>query len=90
MPEPRVCLGVITAAHGIKGEVRIKSFTAEPAGIAAYGPLEDGAGARRGPARELMRRAAASYSSIFSTSVAGAATTNAMTIGSQSIVEKHR
>lgn len=47
MPEPRVCLGVITAAHGIKGEVRIKSFTAEPAGVAAYGPLEDEPGTRR-------------------------------------------
>ncbi len=30
----------IGAAHGIKGEVRVKSFTAEPLELAAYGPLE--------------------------------------------------
>ena len=32
-------MGVITAAHGIKGQVKIKSFTAQAADIAAYGPL---------------------------------------------------
>lgn len=39
-----VCLGVITGAMGIKGEVRIKPFTATPGGIAAYGKVrnEDG------------------------------------------------
>ncbi|HTN95661.1 MAG TPA: ribosome maturation factor RimM [Nordella sp.] len=31
--------GVITAAHGIKGEVKLKSFTAEPEAIASYGAL---------------------------------------------------
>jgi len=36
----RICLGQIGAAHGIRGEVRLRSFTAEPAAIAAYGPLE--------------------------------------------------
>jgi 16S rRNA processing protein RimM len=36
----RVCLGVIVGAKGLKGEVRIKSFTAEPADVAAYGPVE--------------------------------------------------
>jgi 16S rRNA processing protein RimM len=38
-PDDKVLAGVITAAHGIKGEVKLKSFTANPAGIAAYGPL---------------------------------------------------
>jgi 16S rRNA processing protein RimM len=38
-PDEKVLAGVITAAHGIKGEVKLKSFTADPAGIAAYGPL---------------------------------------------------
>ena len=40
----RVCLGQIGAAHGVRGEVRLRSFTAEPGAIAAYGPLqtEDG------------------------------------------------
>jgi 16S rRNA processing protein RimM len=42
-----VLMGVITGAHGVKGEVRVKSFTAEPAAIAAYGPLEDERGERR-------------------------------------------
>ena len=46
MSEKRVLLGRCGAAHGIKGEVRVKPFTAEPDGIAAYGPLdlEDGSG----------------------------------------------
>ncbi len=47
MPGDRVCLGVITAAHGVKGLVRVKSFTAEPEAIARYGPLEDESGQRR-------------------------------------------
>lgn len=40
----RVCLGAIAGAFGVKGEVRLKSFCAEPGAIAAYGPLatEDG------------------------------------------------
>ena len=42
----RVLLGVIQSAHGIRGEVMIKSFTAFPEDIAAYGPLEDEGGAR--------------------------------------------
>jgi 16S rRNA processing protein RimM len=47
MPERRVCLGVITGAHGVKGLVRVKSFTADPEAITAYGPLEDESGARK-------------------------------------------
>jgi 16S rRNA processing protein RimM len=43
----QVCLGVIVGAKGLKGEVRIKSFTAEPADIAAYGPLASEDGKRR-------------------------------------------
>ena len=40
----RVCLGQIGAAHGVRGEVRLRSFTSEPGAIADYGPLqtEDG------------------------------------------------
>ncbi len=44
--ERRVLMGVITGAHGVRGLVRVKSFTAEPDDIAAYGPLEDERGAR--------------------------------------------
>ena len=36
----RICLGQIGAAHGVRGEVRLYSFTAEPAAIGKYGPLE--------------------------------------------------
>ena len=45
--EKRVCVGVITGAHGVRGAVRIKTFTAEPADVAGYGPLEDESGERR-------------------------------------------
>ncbi len=38
-PERRLVLGVIGAPHGVRGEVRIKSFTGDPAAIADYGPL---------------------------------------------------
>ena len=41
---PYILLGVITGAHGIRGEVKIKSFTDDPKAISSYGPLhtEDG------------------------------------------------
>ncbi len=42
----RVIVARIGAAHGIKGEVRVKSFTAAPLDIAAYGPLEAADGRR--------------------------------------------
>lgn len=35
-----VALGIITGAHGIKGEVVLRSYTAEPEAIARYGPLQ--------------------------------------------------
>ena len=38
--ERRVCVAQIGAAHGLKGEVRLRSFTAEPAAVARYGALE--------------------------------------------------
>jgi 16S rRNA processing protein RimM len=43
----RVCLGVVTAPHGVQGAVRIKSFTEEPEDVARYGPLTDESGLRR-------------------------------------------
>ena len=36
----RICLGQIGAAHGVRGEVHLHSFTADPVAIATYGPLE--------------------------------------------------
>lgn len=41
-----VCVGVITGAHGIRGQVRIKSFTGEPDNVTAYGSLYDEHGGR--------------------------------------------
>jgi 16S rRNA processing protein RimM len=40
----QICLGAIAGAFGVKGEVRLKSFTTEPEDVAAYGALttEDG------------------------------------------------
>lgn len=45
MTADRVCVGAIAGSFGVQGEVRLKSFCAEPENIAAYGALftEDGA-----------------------------------------------
>jgi 16S rRNA processing protein RimM len=56
----KVCIGVIAGPHGVKGLVRLKSFTADPEDVVAYGPLTDAAGARRftveitGAARDML------------------------------------
>jgi len=42
----RVCVGVVTGAHGLRGLVRVRPFTAVPEDVAAYGPVESGDGAR--------------------------------------------
>ncbi|PZO81865.1 MAG: 16S rRNA processing protein RimM [Mesorhizobium amorphae] len=39
MAEDRVEMGVIGAPQGLKGEVRVKSFTADPQALGTYGPL---------------------------------------------------
>lgn len=46
MSDARICVGAFTGAFGVHGEVRLKSFTAEPAAIADYAPLCDETGAR--------------------------------------------
>lgn len=43
----RILLGQIVTAHGIRGEVLVRSFAADPADIASYGPLTDEGGTRR-------------------------------------------
>lgn len=45
--DKRICLGKITDAHGIRGEIRVRTYTEAPEDIGAYGPLEDEAGNRR-------------------------------------------
>lgn len=39
-----ICVGAISGAFGVRGEVRIKSFCADPAAIADYNPLTTEAG----------------------------------------------
>lgn len=46
MAEARICLGKIVGVHGVRGLVRIKSFTERPEDLVAYGPLGDKAGDR--------------------------------------------
>lgn len=41
-----LCLGVIGAAHGVRGAVKVKTFTETPLDLAAYGPLTDENGER--------------------------------------------
>lgn len=43
----RVCLGVVVGAQGIKGEVKIKSFTEELDAIDQYGQLENEDGSKK-------------------------------------------
>ena len=43
----RICVAQIGAAHGIRGEVRLRSFTEDPMAVATYGPLESEDGKRR-------------------------------------------
>ena len=43
----RICVAQIGAAHGIRGEVRLRSFTHDPAAVANYGTLETEDGTRQ-------------------------------------------
>ena len=45
-PSRLVLLGVFGAPQGVRGEVRVKSYTSDPNSIGAYGPLTDAAGKR--------------------------------------------
>jgi 16S rRNA processing protein RimM len=36
----RICVARLGAAHGVRGEVKLWSFTAEPGAVADYGPFE--------------------------------------------------
>jgi 16S rRNA processing protein RimM len=47
MTGARVCVGALAGAFGVRGEVRLKSFCAEPEAVAAYGPLSTEDGMRR-------------------------------------------
>ncbi|MDR1026017.1 MAG: ribosome maturation factor RimM [Lactobacillus sp.] len=59
--ENKICLGVITGVHGIKGEVKVKSFTEIPEDIDQYGQVESQDGSKKfdikvvGNSKELLR-----------------------------------
>src|SRR4029079_10461063 len=44
MAKGRVLLGVVAAPHGVRGLVRIRSYTEDPMAVASYGPLSDESG----------------------------------------------
>ncbi|MCC3245773.1 ribosome maturation factor RimM [Methylocystis sp. WRRC1] len=41
-----VLLGRFGAPHGVRGEIRLQSYTADPLAIASYGPLTDKSGTK--------------------------------------------
>ena len=43
----RICVAQIGAAHGVRGEVKLRSFTEQPEAFTSYGPLESEDGTRR-------------------------------------------
>ncbi len=43
-PDRLIALGVFGAPHGVRGELRVKSYTQDPKAIGAYGRLTDRAG----------------------------------------------
>jgi len=46
MTTDRICVGAIAGSFGVKGEVRLKSFCADPTAIADYAPLFDETGSK--------------------------------------------
>ena len=46
-PDGKVCLAQIGAAHGIRGEVRIKLFSDDPHALTDYGPLHNADGSQQ-------------------------------------------
>ena len=53
----RVLLGRVVAAHGVRGDVLVKTFTGDPADISQYGALTDASGGR--PLELSVRRVTA-------------------------------
>ncbi|MEK7265236.1 MAG: ribosome maturation factor RimM [Pseudomonadota bacterium] len=46
-PPRRVCIGAFAGAHGVKGEAKVKSFTATEESVTRYGLVESEDGKRR-------------------------------------------
>ncbi|MFT6063293.1 MAG: 16S rRNA processing protein RimM [Paracoccaceae bacterium] len=43
----RICVGAVAGAFGVRGEVRVKSFCAQPEAIGSFDPLTDDTGTKR-------------------------------------------
>ena len=56
----KLCVGQFAGSHGVRGLVKLRSFTQDPADVAVYGPLVDDTGARlfrvtlQGKAKDLF------------------------------------
>ena len=61
MTAAKICLGAIVGVHGIRGEVKVKSFTEDENNLTSYGMLSDESGIRKfelkivGHSKELLR-----------------------------------
>ena len=61
MTEDKVCLGAIVGVHGIRGEVKVKSFSSDEKNLTRYGLLSNDKGDKRfelkivGHSKELLR-----------------------------------
>lgn len=56
---PRICVGAFSSVHGVKGELKLKSFTVDPEGLFSYSAIQNEAGEavklkRRGRVGELL------------------------------------
>lgn len=56
MTDALVCVGELVGAHGVRGVVRLRSYTAEPEAITDYGPLLDAKGLRQFKVTLLSRQ----------------------------------
>ena len=43
----RICVGTVSGAHGIRGEIKLRSFTTDPFAIGEYGPLTNESGSKQ-------------------------------------------
>jgi 16S rRNA processing protein RimM len=50
-----ICVGIFGAAHGVRGQLRVKSYTQDPKAIGAYGDLTDQTGSRTFKFVEMRR-----------------------------------
>lgn len=49
-----ICLGIVTGTHGVRGAVRVKTFTDDPLSLGNFGALRDASGKRRYVVRDIQ------------------------------------